>query len=226
MELERVGSRYRNALDELVSLEDARISPLLKSSDIGNGPIRYGRKYLLVALRHPGEDTAPIRDTAPEAWRYLEAHADPLRRRASSVYRNRPPYSIFGVGDYSSGEWKVAISGFVGRVSFAIVEPLESKAVVLDDSTYFLACRSGAEAWPVCRLLDSAPARQFLESMIFWSDKRPITAGILKRLDLDALSRELAGEAEYDSFARRRVAVAGERIDGQVAPATALRAAR
>ncbi|MCM8595987.1 hypothetical protein [Accumulibacter sp.] len=62
--------------------------------------------------------------------------------------------------------------------------------------------------------------------MSFWSDKRPSTAGILKRLDLDALSRELAREAEDHSFARQRVAVAVEHVDGQVAPPTARGIAR
>jgi len=42
--------------------------------------------------------------------------------------------------------------------------------------------------------------------MIFWTDKRPITIEILKRLNLGALSAELGCEAEYQQFARERSA--------------------
>jgi hypothetical protein len=201
MELEREGGGYRNAIGELVDLEADYVYPMLKSSDIGNGHIRYGRKYMLVTQKHVGEDTDAIRIAAPRTWRYLESHRELFDRRGSSIYRNRPSYSIFGVGDYSFSSWKVAISGFYKRLSFQVVEPLEDKAVVLDDTAYFLPCCSEAEARFIAGLLNSEPARQFLESMIFWSDKRPITAEILRRLDLGALSRRLGCEARYRAFA-------------------------
>ena len=204
MELEPDGNQYRNGLGELSSLEDGYIYPMLKSSDIANGAIRYGRKYMLVTQKYVGEDTVPIKRMAPKTWRYLEMHDELLARRASSIYRDRPKYSIFGVGEYSFSSWKVAISGFYKKLSFQLVEPYHGKAVVLDDTTYFLPCWSEQEAQFILQLLHSRPAREFLESMIFWADKRPITIEILKCLDLQALSIELGCEAEYLQFARRR----------------------
>jgi hypothetical protein len=210
MELERDGDRYCNALGERIGLENDYLYPMLKSSDIGNGEIRYGRKHMLVTQRYVGEDTDAIRIAAPQTWRYLESHRELFEKRGSSIYRNRPSYSIFGVGDYAFSNWKVAISGFYKRLSFQIVEPLGDKAVVFDDTAYFLPCWSDAEARFIAALLNSEPARQFLESMIFWSDKRPITAAILRRLDLGALSRRLGCEAQYLAFesGRRSASIA------------------
>lgn len=216
MELEPEGDKYRNGIGELISLEDEYIYPLLKSSDIGNGQIRYGRKCMLVTQRFIGEDTSLIKREAPKTWRYLGAHEEMLEKRASSIYRNRPKYSIFGVGDYSFSSWKVAISGFYKRLSFKLIEPYHEKAVVLDDTSYFLPCWSKAEAHFVLSLLNSEPAKEFFESMIFWADKRPITIELLKRLDLHALSVELGCEVEYLGFARRRKDKECEEIQGQL----------
>src|SRR5690606_36168707 len=72
MELESGGNKYRNGMGEPVDLEDVYVYPMLKSSDIANGQIRYGRKFMLVTQKHVGEDTAPIESTAPKTWRYLE----------------------------------------------------------------------------------------------------------------------------------------------------------
>lgn len=216
MELAPDGNEYRNGLGELVSVEDGYVYPMLKSSDIANGAIRYGRKYMLVTQKYVGEDTVVIKRTAPKTWRYLEMHDELLAKRASSIYRDRPKYSIFGVGEYSFSGWKVAISGFYKKLSFRLVEAYHGKAVVLDDTTYFLPCWSEQEAQFILQLLHSRPALEFFESMIFWADKRPITIEILKRLDLHALSIELGCEAEYLQFVRRRKDSKSEQLQGQL----------
>lgn len=216
MELELEGKKYRNGNGEQVSLENDYVYPMLKSSDIGNGQVRYGRKYVLVTQKYVGEDTTPIRRNAPKTWRYLEAHEKLFDKRASSIYRNRPQFSIFGVGDYSFSSWKVAISGFYKRLSFKVIRPYQGKTVVLDDTSYFLPCWSEAEAHFIKKLLNSDPAQQFLESMIFWSDKRPITIEVLKRLDLHRLSIDLGVEMDYLRFARRRKDKEKEEAQGQL----------
>lgn len=226
MELERDGSEYRNGLGELVSLEDGYIYPMLKSSDIGNGQIRYGRKFMVVTQKYVGEDTISIKRTAPKTWHYLETHKELLEKRASSIYRDRPKYSIFGVGEYSFSGWKVAISGFYKKLSFKLIEAYQDKVVVLDDTTYFLPCWSETEAQFVSKLLNSKPAQEFFESMIFWADKRPITIEILKRLDMHALSIELGCESEYLQFARRRKDNESEEIQGQLSFGIAEKRAR
>lgn len=201
MELERSGDKYRNGLGELVTLEDGYVYPMLKSADLGNIKIRYGRKFMLVTQQYVGQDTMTIKNTAPYTWSYLELHVALLEKRASSIYRKHPKYSIFGVGAYAFAAWKVAISGFYKKLSFKVVEPYQGRAVVFDDTVYFLPCCSEAEAQFISELLNSAPAQEFFTAMIFWADKRPITIEILKRLNLRALSIELGCEDKYLRFA-------------------------
>ena len=78
-------------------------------------------RWMLVTQTCVGEETSTIRERAPRTWAYLEAHGAALDRRGSSIYRGRPRFSIFGVGEYTFAPWKVAISGFYKRLAFKVV---------------------------------------------------------------------------------------------------------
>jgi len=117
-----------------------------------------------------------------------------LDRRGSSIYKGRPPFSIFGIGPYSFAPWKVAISGFYKRLNFQQVGPLQGRPVVFDDTCYFLACSSEEESRRVVELLNSNVARDFYRAFVFWDAKRPITAELLQRLSLPGLARALNTE--------------------------------
>src|SRR5262249_47250474 len=136
-----------------------------------------------------GDDTAEIERRAPKTWRYLLRHAEALDRRGSSIYRKRPRFSVFGVGDYTFAPWKVAISGFYKPLKFTVVSSWEGKPTVLDDTAYFVVCESESEARCVASLLNSTASREFFSAFIFWDAKRPITVEQLRRLDLMALAR-------------------------------------
>ena len=189
---------YKNGLGEIVKLEQAFLFPMLKSSDLSNG--KTPSRYMLVTQTATGEDTARIARSAPLTWRYLESHADALDARSSSIYRNRPRYSVFGVGSYSFSPWKVAISGFYKRLEFRSVAPVNGSPVVLDDTCYFVPCESKGEAEYLEELLNSEAARGFFRSFVFWDAKRPITASLLASLDIGLLAEE-----HGDGIAPRRL---------------------
>ncbi len=197
MELVQTGDGFMNGNGRMVSLEHEYVYPLLKSSDIGNNRINGRQKHMLVTQRYVGEDTDKIKTIAPKTWDYLQSHRDIFARRASSIYKNRPDFSIFGVGDYTFAPWKVAISGFYKRLRFVVVPPIYEKPVVFDDTVYFLSCSSQQEAFFIACLLNSDLAQEFLNTMIFWEDKRPITIDILKRLNIQSLAQSLGSESEY-----------------------------
>lgn len=203
MELEREGEgdNYRNGYGAVSSLERDWVYPLLKSSDVSNGRTSTCRKYVLVTQRYIGEDTTHLKSDAPKIWGYLQNYWEDLSKRSSSIYRHRPEFSVFGVGEYTFAPWKVAISGFYKALNFVQVGPIDGKPVVFDDTVYFLSFWSKSEADFIAAMLNSQPAKEFLESMIFWSDKRPITIELLKRLNLPALAQVLGREEEYDSYA-------------------------
>ena len=195
MELRQADGRYCNNLGETVSLECDYLYPMLKSSDLAQlGEFRPSR-YMLVPQQFVGEPTEPIEQRAPQTWQYLVNHASYFERRASSIYRNRPRFSIFGVGEYSFAPWKVAVSGFYKNLHFKAVGPTSGKPVVFDDTCYFLPCQSQEEAAATADLLNSPVAREFFSAFVFWDAKRPVTVELLQRLDLFALACELGREA-------------------------------
>ena len=197
---------YENGLGETVKLERNFLFPMLKSSELSKGSTPS--RYMLVTQTSIGEDTARIASSAPLTWNYLESHADLLDARSSTIYRNRPRYSVFGVGSYSFAPWKVAISGFYKHLDFQIVAPLNERPVVLDDTCYFLPCWSKSEAEYLRELLDSESARKFFQSFIFWDAQRPITASLLSSLDIGLLAEESGGTIESKRLRTRQTELA------------------
>ena len=211
MELEPLEVGYKNGLGEIIECEAHYLYPLLKSSDVGNGRTHAYRKVVLITQKTVGEDTDKINAIAPRTWNYLVEHREYFDKRRSSIYKNKPAFSLFGVGPYSFKQWKIAISGLYKKLRFDLVGPLDGKTVVFDDTVNFLSFDSKQEAQFVHRLLTSAPALEFLESMIFWGEKRPVTVQLLRRLSIRSVAGELGELAQYQAWAGSRLpAVAGQ----------------
>ncbi|WPY01854.1 N-6 DNA Methylase N-terminal domain protein (plasmid) [Candidatus Trichorickettsia mobilis] len=194
MELERIDHNYINGNNEIVELEETKIFPLYKSSDINKEHLRL-RKYVLVTQIYVGEETEKIKKYAPKTWKYLMSHADKLDKRGSSIYRNKPRFSIFGIGNYSFYPWKVAISGFYKNLKFKVISPIGGKPAMVDDTVYFLGCSSEQEALTLERVLNSDITLNILNSMIFWDNKRPITIELLKWVNISKIYQAIL-EAE------------------------------
>jgi len=199
MEFVRTGDMLVNGFGEIVDLENNYLYPLLKSSDLGNRRTEI-RKFVLVTQSHTGDDTAVIQTAAPKTWAYLEHHARVLDERKSSIYQNRPRFAVFGIGPYAFAPWKIAISGLYASLSFVIVQPCDGRPVMVDDTCYFLPCRSQGEAQLLYELLSSDVAVEFLQSLIFTDAKRPITADILRRLALVELARAVGRLDELEQM--------------------------
>ena len=190
MELTKYRTFYKNNLGETCVLEDDYVYPLLKSSDIAKGTVERPRRWVLVPQTYIGESTVHIKHTAPQTWDYLNNHKPFFDKRKSSIYKNKPDFSIFGVGNYSFALWKVAISGLYKNLKFVVVGPYKNKPIMLDDTCYFIPCTSQKEADFLANLLNSPLAKEFFSSFIFWDSKRPITANILNRLDILLFAEE------------------------------------
>ena len=174
-----------------VDVEEEVLFPLAKSSDLMNGEGAVGDtdRRVIVTQRRIGEPTDGLAETAPRAWAHLESHADRLGSRRSAVYANAPRFAVFGIGDYAFSPWKVAVSGFDAGMNFRPVGPVGGVPTMLDDTAYFLPAASEAEAERLAGALNSGMCRDFLGSMVYNASgaKRPVTAGLLSRLDVGAL---------------------------------------
>ena len=197
MELERIDGGFKNGFDEYIDIEDDYIYPLLKSSDIGNGRISCCRKVLLITQKVVGEETSAIQIVAPKTWKYLIDHKYFLEKRQSSIYKNKPPYSVFGVGIYTFKKWKIAISALYKKLKFNLVGPIDGKVVAFDDTVNFLSFDTESEARFVFSLLTSTPSLKFLNSIVFWDEKRPVTIDVLRRLSLKAVAENLGLKDTY-----------------------------
>jgi len=189
-----------NGFGEEVRLEADCLFPLLKSSDLGNGRI-VPRKAVLVTQTHTGANTGEIESRAPLTWRYLKKHQARLDSRKSSIYVGRARFSIFGVGPYSFTPWKLAISGLYKDLVFTVIGPHEGKPIMLDDTCYFISCKSEEEALFLCELITTQPALSFLRSLVFRDAKRPVTIDVLSRLSFSALANRLGKLDRLNQYA-------------------------
>jgi len=191
MELHRVGDLWMNGLGESVDIEETYLFPLMKGSDIAQNRIQSTNRYVIVPQKFVGESTALIKDLAPKTWAYLEAHASYFNNRKSKIYKKHPSFSIFGVGDYTFTNWKIAICGLYKKLEFRLVSSFANKPIVFDDTVYFLGFNNAELAHKYFELLTSEQVTSFYSSQIFWDEKRPIKASILNSLNLAALEVEL-----------------------------------
>lgn len=191
-EFQRRNNVLFNGNGEVVDLECEFLYPFLKSSDLANGRTLRGDRFVLITQKAVGQDTSIIKAVAPKTWSYLMSHRSALGSRKSSIYRNKPSFSIFGVGPYSFAPWKIAISGLYKSLNFVKLSPQNGKPLMLDDTCYFLPCESEAKADAVVDLLSSSEAKGFLQSIIFWDAKRPLNADILQRLNLGSIPHAAA----------------------------------
>lgn len=186
MELDMADGALVNGFGEFVEIERENVFPLLKGSDVANGRLTP-RKAVIVTQRRLGDDTRSLRDTSPKLWEYLSKHRSHLDARKSSIYRDQPPFAIFGIGEYSFAPYKVAICGLYKRLAFSLLSPVDDRPVMVDDTVYFLPCSSEREAEQIVSALSSTRAQEYFGARIFWDAKRPIGKAVLQSLSLDRL---------------------------------------
>lgn len=170
---------------ERVDVEDHVIHPLMKSADVAHR--RPPRRALLLPHTAAHGDPAALAEHAPRAWAYLQRHGAALDGRRSAVYRNRPRFSVFGVGPYSLAPYKVAVAALYDPVRFMAVGPVGGRPVVFDDTVYALACADADEARAIVEALESPLGRDAIAALSFPAAKRTITAAQLGRIDLARL---------------------------------------
>lgn len=191
MELDKVNGHYVNALNEEVKLEDDLVYGILKSSDLKNTVINQTRKFTIVTQKKVGQETNYIKIEYPKTFQYLIEHQESFNARKSSIYNNKPLFSIFGIGDYSFKNFKVAISGLYKTFHFTLILPQNNKPVMLDDTCYLIGFDKIEFAVYTLILLNSATTVQFLQSVTFPDAKRTFTKDVLMRIDLLELAKQI-----------------------------------
>lgn len=185
MELVRLNGHYINSLGEEIQLETDLVYGLLKSSDLKESKTSTYRKSTIITQNKIGQSTAYIKEKHPLTFKYLNSHRDFFDKRKSSIYKDKPAFSIFGIGKYSFATYKVAISGLYKSTHFTLVSPVDSKPLMLDDTCYFIGFDSLKMAEIAHFIANSEFVQRFLKSIIFSDSKRSINKDILMRIDFE-----------------------------------------
>ena len=191
MELTYTEGKLYNGLNYNVNVENQWLYWLLKSSDLRKFEVDAPRKQVIVTQQQLSDNTAHLKDRAPQLWQYLNKNIAHFDKRKSTIYKGKPPFSIFGIGEYSFAPYKVAISGLYKQPYFSVVQPIDNRPVILDDTCYFLSFDNFLDALFTATILNSGVVRQFLNSIAFIDAKRPYTKEILMRIDLEQVASTL-----------------------------------
>ena len=191
MEFERVNGHFGTSRGQIVHLENDLVHGILKSSELKGGAISFAKKSTIVTQRKVGQDTAYIERLFPETFAYLDEHREQFADRKSSIYKGKPPFSIFGIGDYSFLPYKVAVSGLYKSPSFTLVLPENGKPLMLDDTCYFIGFEKKSDAAITFALLNNVLVKDLLDAISFPDAKRVFTKEILMRIDLAVLAESV-----------------------------------
>lgn len=183
MELRKKDGVLYNGLDEIVNIEEECIFPLIKSSDIKKDIINNTDRYIIITQNKVSEDTSQLENTHPNLWKYLLSHKSYFTNRKSAIYRSKPQYSIFGIGEYSFCKYKIAISGLYKTFNFTLLEPIEGKPVMIDDTCYSIGFDNKDTAIKALEVYNSTVIKNFLRTITFDDAKRIISKEILMRID-------------------------------------------
>ena len=143
----------------------------------------------IVTQKKIGQETETIQTDYPKTYHYLSQHLANFEARKSTIYINKPKFSIFGIGDYSFKPYKVAISGLYKTFHFTLILPQDNKPVMLDDTCYLIGFDKIEFAVYALILLNSNATMQFLKSITFADAKRTFTKDVLMRIDLFELGK-------------------------------------
>ena len=189
-----------NGFQEEVEVEKDLLFPFVKGSELRTPVMKESSKKIILTQTVLKEATDYIAVKFPQLWNYLTHHAAILDGRKSIIYKDRPRFSIFGIGEYAFKPYKIAIAGFYKAPVFSLVAPVENKPVMLDDTSYYLFFNKFQDAFFNWVLLNLDSTKEFLSSIIFLDSKRPYTKDILMRLDLGKLAKTVSFDVFFDFY--------------------------
>jgi hypothetical protein len=85
-----------------------------------------------------------------------------------------------------------------------MIFPINGKPVMVDDTCNFVSCKNESEANVLFCLLTDERTHVFLESLIFWDSKRPITTEILNSIDLKKIANEKYLDKHYSVLINKK----------------------
>lgn len=182
MELKLKDDCWENGYGEKIDFINSEfVYPLIKSSGFKQKIIRNSNIKVIITQMFVRENTDKLKEDK-KIWEYLNQHINDFIKRKSSIYKNTPQFSIFGIGEYSFAKYKIGISGFYKNPQFSYLSG--EKPFMVDDTSYFIGTNNLEESYILMAVLDNEYTYKFLKSISFSNSKRPFTKDVLQRLDI------------------------------------------
>lgn len=160
-------------------VEEELVYPLLRGLDAQMWSATPELSVLLTHEEGMRLNAVPVKDMQsrfPKAWSYLHRFEDPLRKSGiiKRYFRSDSPfYSIFNIGDYTFARHKVVIREISGGLTCAVAGEHEGKPIIPDHKLVLVALDNANEAHFLCAVLNSSPARLFVESYVISTQFSP-----------------------------------------------------
>jgi len=183
-ELQEVNDAFWNHRHEPVVIESELLYQLYKGSDVFHG--RKSRFVIPLYQRDLQDDLRDVAEQYPLAWNYLQNHAADFAARKSRIYQKRPPFSLFGIGDYTYRRYKVAISALHSEPVFRLLPP-SPRISIVDDTCYIIATDDEREAAYLLAILTLDCVRDFLMAISYPGDKRRFSKDVLSRVHIPSI---------------------------------------
>lgn len=170
-----------NGFGEPVDIEDEVMCPFYKSSDVAAG--RDARRRFPLYQHDLSGPLPGARERWPKLSAYLDQHRERFGARGSTIYRGKPDFMLFGVGEYTLAPYKVAISGFYKEPRFTVLRPDHAgRPPLTDDTCYCVPFDNARAAEELAAYLNGSPVQAFLKTIADRAAKRPFTKDVLGRI--------------------------------------------
>lgn len=188
-----IGRSKKPAEQVEAMIEPGLLFPLIRSGDLAKWSAR-SRLYIILS-----QDTAKRKGIAPPLMEkdypltlsYLSRFEDHLQSRAAykRYFKSADPFwSMFNIGGYTLGKWKVVWKRMGLYMQAAVTGPHNNKPVVPQETLCFVSTDSETEAHYLCALLNSRPFDTALGCLAQRGSKSFASPYILKDLLLPDFS--------------------------------------
>jgi hypothetical protein len=185
--------RRGSAAAEIYEIEPDWVYPFLQPRHLQSWGIS-DYAYFILPQRKAGEDNeSELAKHFPATYDFLKLFKAQFAGRRSKVFRNKPFYGLFGLGEYTQARYKVCWVGLGFQPYFVVVEDCDDpflgrKNTVPDGTIYFIPRHDRDEAHFVCALLNSGLVRTFLSARSGKS-KRGLSKKVVEQLAVPKFNR-------------------------------------
>jgi type I restriction-modification system DNA methylase subunit len=156
-----------------VAIEPDLLYPLLRGRDVKRWKAEPSAYILMVQdpVKRKGIDEFELETKYQKTYLYLKRFEKILRERSvfkrffirkdinGRIIETGPFYSMFDVGDYTFAPYKVVWRYIATDFICAVTLPFNEKPIIPNEKLILIACNNENEAYYICGLCNSSPAR-------------------------------------------------------------------